>query len=178
MFVFPLGTKCEFIRSHWISRIRPDILTVSAFPVRGSLVYSLTGSWMSNSSLIRGAWNSSNRQLLESQSRSCVIQDSKSKIQPGNPFILCPRKKSIPPLFFLEQYVPAKVVLFIFLQMKSPWCSLLRLRASLRWRGGSAKLFLSLWPTDCHTYSAGEDLCLHMTSHTHTHTHTEKNDTF
>lgn len=34
-------------------------------------------------------------------------------------------------------------------------------------------LSLSHWPTDCHTHSPGEDLCLHMTSRVHTRTHTK-----
>lgn len=93
------------------------------------------------------------------QSRSFVAQNSKSNIQPGNPFIVCPCSRSnnnssevyFPPyqrvliseVFFLFLCFYLLTYLFISPQMKPPWCSLLRLRASLRWRDDSAKLSLS-----------------------------------
>lgn len=62
--------------------------------------------------------------------------------------------------------------------MSKPLRSLLRLRASLRWRGSlllSLSPSLSLWPTDCHTDCTGRDLCPHVTSLTRTSRHADRN---
>lgn len=142
---------------------------------------------MSNSILIRGAWNPSNRQLLETlpaqllcQSCSGVIQDSESKIQPGNPFILCPCSKAmsaprcVPPVHQCAYVCLSKKLCYYFFSPRWRRPDAL-LRASLRWRGGSTRLPLSLTdrPTATHTLQERTFVCTwrHACTHSHTRAH-------
>jgi len=128
---------------------------------------------MSNTSSIRGALNSFNRQLRQTlhaqllcQSRS--IKDSKSNVEPGKPFILCPKRNAIYPTSMLL-FSPFLSFCFI---CRLFFCSLpdveaLMLPAPSPCLSALARLSPSL--TDCHTHYTGRDLCLHMTSLTHKH---------